>query len=180
MTDRAATERVTQATVRLAAAGNEAALAELVAEHYGAMSRVAYAILGDADQAADVVQAAWAKAWRRLSGIRDEARIRPWLMAVTANEARDLLRRRRRHPVMPLSLELPGGAAYEPEGEIKLIDLERVLRGLKPEERALLSLRYAGGLDSQEIAAQLGMSASGVRTRLHRLIQRLRTDLADE
>ena len=179
MTDRAATERVTQATVRLAAAGDDAALAELVAQHYGAMSRVAYAIVGDADQAADVVQAAWAKAWRRLSGIRDEARIRPWLMAVTANEARDVLRRRRRHPVMPLSMELPGVAA-DPEGAINLVDLERVLRGLRPDERALLSLRFAGGLDSQEIAAQLGMSPSGVRTRLHRLIQRLRTDLADE
>lgn len=180
MTERAATEHVTQATVKLAAAGNEAALAELVAQHYGAMSRVAYAIVGDADQAADVVQAAWAKAWRRLGGVRDEARIRPWLLAVTANEGRDVLRRRRRQPVMPLSLELPGRAADEPEGSINLVDLDRALGGLKPEDRALLSLRYAGGLDSREIAAQLGMSASGVRTRLHRLIQRLRTDLADE
>ena len=115
MTDRAATERVSQATVRMAAAGNEAALAELVAEHYGAMSRVAYAIVGDADQAAEVVQAAWAKAWRRLHGIRDEARIRPWLMAVTANEARDTPRRQRRRPVMPLSVELPGSAGDDPE-----------------------------------------------------------------
>jgi RNA polymerase sigma-70 factor (ECF subfamily) len=180
MTDRAATESVTQATVRLAAAGNEAAFASLVAEHYAAMSRVAYVILGDADDTADAVQAAWAKAWRRLHSVRDETRIRPWLLAVTANEARDALRRQRRSRALPLTFDLEGPSGDDPEGAINLVDLERVLRGLKPDERALLSLRYAGGLDSGEIAAQLGMSASGVRTRLFRLVQRLRTDLADE
>jgi RNA polymerase sigma-70 factor (ECF subfamily) len=180
MTDRAATERVSEATVRLAASGNEAAIAALVNEHHAAMARVAYVILGDADQAADAVQAAWVKAWRRLHTVRDQDRVRPWLLAVTANVARDALRHRRRHRAVPLSFEIEGSAADDPEGSINLVDLERVLRGLRPDERALLSLRYAGGLDSGEIAAQLGMTASGVRTRLFRLVQRLRTDLADE
>jgi RNA polymerase sigma-70 factor (ECF subfamily) len=137
-------------------------------------------ILGDADQAADAVQAAWIKAWRRLHTVRDEDRVRPWLLAVTANVARDALRHRRRHHAVPLSIDVEGSATDDPEGTINLVDLERVLRGLRPDERALLSLRYAGGLDSGEIAAQLGLTASGVRTRLFRLVQRLRTDLADE
>jgi RNA polymerase sigma-70 factor (ECF subfamily) len=94
--------------------------------------------------------------------------------------ARDALRHRRRHHAVPLSIDVEGSATDDPEGTINLVDLERVLRGLRPDERALLSLRYAGGLDSGEIAAQLGLTASGVRTRLFRLVQRLRTDLADE
>ena len=64
-------------------------------------------------------------------------------------------------------------------GGIDVLDLERVLRGLEPEDRALLTLRYVGGLDSGEIAMQLGMSASGVRTRLMGLLGRLRMDLGD-
>ena len=180
MTDRAATESVTQATVRLAAAGNEAALAALVGEHHAAMARVAYVILGEtAHQAADAVQAAWVKAWRRLHTVRDEARVRAWLVAVAANVARDALRRQRRRSALPLSIDLPSQGSDDPDRAIDVVDLERVLRGLRPEDRALLSLRYVGGLDSGEIAAQLGMSASGVRTRLLRLLERLRMDLGD-
>jgi len=55
--------------------------------------------------------------------------------------------------------------------------LRRVLRGLTADERTLLALRYVAGLDSTEIAAQLGGSASGIRSRLARLLVRLRIDL---
>jgi len=51
---------------------------------------------------------------------------------------------------------------------------------LDPDERTLLALRFGAGLDSSQIAAQLGMSASGVRSRLSRLIDRLRVDLGHE
>jgi len=66
------------------------------------------------------------------------------------------------------------------DASVDIVDLDRVLRGLKAEDRSLLAMRYAAGLDSAEIARQLGMSASGVRSRLARLLQRLREDLALE
>jgi RNA polymerase sigma factor (sigma-70 family) len=53
---------------------------------------------------------------------------------------------------------------------LELVDLQRALRGLKPEERGLLAMRFAADFDSAEIAQQLGMSASGVRSRLARLL----------
>jgi RNA polymerase sigma factor (sigma-70 family) len=53
-----------------------------------------------------------------------------------------------------------------------------VLARLKPEERTLVGLRYAAGLDSAEIGTVLGVSASGVRSRLNRLLDRLRAELA--
>ena len=68
----------------------------------------------------------------------------------------------------------------DPADSISTVDLARVLRGLDPDERTLLALRFAAGLDSTEIAAQLGLSASGVRSRLARLIERLRSDLDDD
>jgi RNA polymerase sigma factor (sigma-70 family) len=66
----------------------------------------------------------------------------------------------------------------DPIEGVSLLDLARVLGGLKPDDRALLALRFEAGLDSTRIASQMGMSASGVRSRLARLLDRLRADLA--
>ena len=65
-------------------------------------------------------------------------------------------------------------------GAIDHVDLANALRHLKPEDRALVALRYAAGLDSTELAPFLGISASGVRTRLSRLLDRLRKELGDD
>ena len=166
-----------EATVRRAAEGDESALAQLVVEHHASITRVAFVIVGDPALAADAVQAAWAIAWRRLGGLRDPAQIRAWLVAIAANEARKALQRGRRRPVVDLSASLDRHGDGDPADVIGLVDLERALRRLKPDERSLIALRYVAGLDSTEIAAQLGGSASGVRSRLSRILDRLRTDL---
>ncbi len=164
------------ATVRLAAAGDERAFAHLVTEYHPSMARVAYAITGNADTAADAVQAAWVIAWRRLGGLRDHGSVRAWLVAIAANEARQQIRRQGGRVILDISAtDLPGRG--DPADGIATIDLARVIRGLKPDDRALLALRYVAGLDSTEIAAQLGGSASGVRSRLARLVERLRLEL---
>jgi RNA polymerase sigma factor (sigma-70 family) len=165
------------ANVRLAAAGDQTAFANLVDEHHAAMARVAYAITGNTDSAADAVQSAWTIAWRRLGALRDHASVRAWLVAIAANEARQAIRRQGGRTVLDLSTtpDLPGRG--DPADRISTLDLARVLRTLKPDDRALLALRYVAGLDSSEIAAQLGGSASGVRTRLSRLVERLRMEL---
>jgi RNA polymerase sigma-70 factor, ECF subfamily len=165
------------ATVRQAAAGDEVAFARLVAEHHASMARVAFAITGDAETAADAVQVAWATAWRRLGSLRDPLTIRAWLVAIAANEARQVLRRQRRRTLVNFEAigDLP--ADGEPGDRISAVDLARVLRGLDPDDRSLLALRFAARLDSSEIAAQLGMTASGVRSRLSRLLEHVRTEL---
>lgn len=164
--------------VRLAAGGDEAAFARLVETHHAAMARVAYVICGDADLARDAVQTAWGIAWRRLASLRDPAQVRAWLVAIAANEARGIHRRGRgRAPTVTLDnvLEASGGA--DPAEGIAVVDLRRVLARLAPDDRTLLALRYVSGLDSTEIATQLGMSASGVRSRLSRLLEKLRMEL---
>jgi len=178
MTDVAASDATAlETTVRRAAEGDESAFARLVAEHHASMTRVAFVIVGDPAIAADAVQAAWAIAWQRLGGLRDPAQLRAWLVAIAANEARQALRRGRRRPVVDLSASLDRRGDGDPADTIGLVDLERALRRLKPEERSLIALRYVAGLDSTEIATQLGGSASGVRSRLSRILDRLRTDL---
>jgi RNA polymerase sigma-70 factor, ECF subfamily len=177
MTDIAIGQATTEATVRSAATGDQVAFARLVAEHHASMARVAFVVCGDAETTEDVVQSAWAIAWRRIGSLRDPSHVRAWLVAIAANEARQAVRRRRRVTIVDLSEDV---IDVHGDDSADLADLQRVLRGLKPEERGLLAMRYAGGLESMEIAAQLGISASGVRSRLARLLERLRVDLALE
>lgn len=164
--------------VQSAANGDEVAFARLVAEHHVSMARVAFVICGDAETTRDAVQSAWVIAWRRLRSLRDPSQVRAWLVAIAANEARQIVRRRRRVTIVDLSDDVARADGADADGSLDLVDLQRVLRGLKAEERGLLAMRFAAGLESAEIAEQLGMSASGVRSRLARLLERLRDDLA--
>jgi RNA polymerase sigma factor (sigma-70 family) len=58
-----------------------------------------------------------------------------------------------------------------------MVDLERALGTLSPDDRRLLAMRYVADLDSTVIASRLGMTASGVRSRLSRTLDRLRREL---
>jgi RNA polymerase sigma factor (sigma-70 family) len=111
--------------------------------------------------------------------LRDPRQIRPWLVRIAANEAKQAMRRRRRDRVVDISDRVIGVDGSVPIA-LELVDLERALRRLTPDERSLLAMRYAAGLESAEIAQQLGLSASGVRSRLARSLERLRADLALE
>jgi RNA polymerase sigma-70 factor (ECF subfamily) len=166
-------------TARLAAGGDEAAFHRLVVQHHASMARVAFVICGDAEAARDAVQSAWSIAWRRLGTVRDISQVQAWLIAIAANEARQIVRRRRLRPVVDISDSMERIAAAEGDDMAELIDLQRALARLKADDRRLLALRFVAGFDSTEIARHLGLSPSGVRTRLARLIERLRKDLTN-
>lgn len=179
MTEFAIAEAVPiETTVRRAAAGDASAFARLVLIHHASMARVAYVICGDPDVTQDVLQAAWTIAWRRLRELRQPKQVRSWLVAVAANEARQAVRRRRTIRIVDVSEAVDAMGDGDPAEAIGVVDLQRALRGLSADDRVLLALRYVAGLDSTEIAGQLGGSASGIRSRLARLIDRLRADLA--
>ena len=90
--------------VAQATAGDEAAFTRIVRAHHADMTRVCFVICGDLDLADEAVGAAWPIAWRKLSSLRDPDRLRPWLVSVAANEARQLIRRQRRRTVVELSM----------------------------------------------------------------------------
>ena len=171
--------------VRAAALGDEAAFTELVARHHRDLLRVAYVICRDIALAEDSVQAAWAVAWRRLGDVKDPERVRSWLVAVAANEARRIMRSRHASviEISVADIELAGvpDLRSDPLAEgIASADLRRVLASLDPTDRALIALRYVAELSSDEIGRALGMSSSGARGRLSRLLLRLRGDLRDD
>ena len=111
-------------------------------------------VSGDEQVAQDAAQSAWAIAWRKLDSVRDPVHVRSWLATVAANEARQVLRRRRRETLTAIELDADGRAG-NPVGddlsdEIERADLANALRHLKPEDRALLALRFVAGFDAAE------------------------------
>jgi len=168
------------ALIARAAAGDEAAFARIVQAHHDDMIRVCFVICGDLDLADEAVQAGWAIAWRKLGTLRDPNRLRPWLASVAANEARQLLRRNRRRTIVELTMAGDAAGGSDPDGRAVDLDLANALARLKPDDRLLLALRYVAGFDSTELARATGRSASGIRARLARLLDRLRTELGDD
>ena len=180
MTSLALDSAATASTVERAIAGDEVAFARLVGAYHVDLVRVAFVVCGDEGLAEDAAQAAWWIAWRKLPSLRDHDHPRPWLVAVAANEARKLVRREHRHPVVELKIESAPSPDADPAGAIENVDLANALGRLKAEDRALVALRYAADLDSTELAPFVGISPSGVRTRLSRLLDRLREELGDD
>jgi RNA polymerase sigma-70 factor, ECF subfamily len=165
--------------VREAALGGHAAFTRIVSAHHADMLRVSLAICGDSAMSEDAVQAAWSLAWRRLPSLRNPGQLRPWLISIAANQARDSLRRARRRPVVELEVADRDAGAVDPADRPGDIDLRNALARLDPRDRTLVALRYVAGLDSFELGRALGMSASGTRARLARILDRLRTELGD-
>jgi RNA polymerase sigma factor (sigma-70 family) len=164
--------------VERAVAGDEVAFARIVAAHHGDMARIAFFVCGDLDIAEEAEQSAWAVAYGRLKDLRDPDRLRAWLMSIAANEARQIGRSRRRRTVRELAL-----ADATPPSDVDraaFIDLANAVARLNDRDRAIVGLRFVGGFDAAEIGKELGMSPSGVRVRLHRLLGRLRKDLGDD
>jgi RNA polymerase sigma factor (sigma-70 family) len=170
--------------VAQAAIGDEVAFAYIVAAHRDDMARVCFVVCNDVHLAQEAAQAAWPIAWRKLSTIRDPERLRPWLLAIAANEARGLARRRGRRwmreiPVDQFSDGPMIASAGDPSDRVPAIDLANAIAHLDLEDRTIVGMRYAAGLSSAEIALAIGMSERGVRARLARLLARLREDLRD-
>lgn len=166
--------------VRSAAGGDEQALRALVSTHSAGMARLAFAILGDAEQSKDAVQLAWEIAWRKLSSLRDPTRVRSWLLVLAANEARRLARRTRTRRTAEAAAAAAAASVGDIERAERWADLERALARLDPSARELLGLRFGLGMRSADIAEHLGSTPNAVRLRLTRVVSRLRTELQME
>jgi RNA polymerase sigma-70 factor (ECF subfamily) len=171
--------------VQLAAAGDTMAFARIVAAYHADMIRVAFVVSGgDQDVADDAVQAAWSIAWQKLDSLRDPDRLKPWLVAVAANEARQLCRKERSRSLVHFDIGLPDLGIVDP-GEpdpaerADAIDLEGALQHLAPDERVLLALRYEAGLDSSAIGSLMGRPSATIRWRLAKMMTKLRKELSD-
>jgi len=170
-------------------AGEASAFDVLVARWEDKIRGAAYRFLGSEEEARDVAQEAFLKAYRALEGFKGEARFSSWLYQIATNLCRDRLRRRRTRAAVSLEeLEETGPVIAETRpGAHELLvqsDLARAVRravhALSEEQREVVILKEYQGLTFLEIAQSLDLPVSTVKTRLYRGLGQLRLRLERE
>jgi RNA polymerase sigma-70 factor (ECF subfamily) len=170
-------------------AGESSAFDLLVARWEDRIRGACYRFLGSEEEARDVAQEAFLKAYRAIGGFKREARFSSWLYQIATNLCRDRLRRRRTRATVSLEeMEETGGAIAEtrPGADQRLLqdDLARVVRraieALAEEQREVLILKEYEGLTFLEIAQALDVPVSTVKTRMYRGLGQLRQRLERE
>jgi len=156
--------------IRAARDGDGIAFADLMRPLYATAFRVAFAVLHDSGEAEDAVQEAAFKAWKKLGSVRSGAPLRPWFLAIVANQCRSV-RRKNWASVSPLQIVAADRKTSDPDTRM---DLERALVGLDYDQRLVLVLRYYLDMPYEEIAQTMGITAKAARTRAERAIHRLR------
>jgi len=174
------------ALVAAAQRGGEDAFAAVVRPHLEIAFRLAYVITGNAAEAEDAVQDALVKAWRALGRFRAGEPVRPWLLRIVANEARNRRRSAGRQAALALQAAgeaASGDAAPSPEaallGEERREELVAALNRLSEADRETIALRYFLDLSEAETAAALGVRPGTVKSRLSRALERLRVELGE-
>jgi RNA polymerase sigma factor (sigma-70 family) len=167
--------------VERARGGDAAAFGVLVRDHQEIAFRTAYLITRNAADAEDATQIALTNAWRALPRFRRGAPVRPWLLAIVANEARNRRRAEGRREGLTLRAahELPsGGAAPSPEGRVVAAEaraeLLEGLERLREDDRLVLACRYLLELGEEETAQVLSVRRGTVKSRTSRALDRLR------
>lgn len=141
----------------------------LVRRYFSMVYAVAYASLGNHEQAQDAVQETFLKAFTRLDSLRDPAKFKQWLVSITRNVCHSLRRTETRHASSTLE-EADDRAAVLPNIETR--DLHRLIRGklmaLDEGPREVLLLHYFAGKPQKEIAELLGISPEAAQKRVSR------------
>jgi RNA polymerase sigma-70 factor (ECF subfamily) len=158
--------------LRQAIAGDERSFDALIGPLVEPGYRLAVSMLGQREEAEDVVQEAAIKAWRNLNQLKDASVVRSWFFSIVANQCRTVRRGRWWSVVRLAAPEQPRPG---PEEEaVQRTDLERALRRLGPDDRLALYLRYYMDLPLNEVAAVLGISETAAKSRIHRAAQGLK------
>jgi RNA polymerase sigma-70 factor (ECF subfamily) len=165
--------------LRAAASGDGAAFGLLVERYQEVAFRAAYLIVRDVQEAEDVAQDAFVRAYRRLDTFRQGEPFRPWLLRIVQHTALNAVRSRGRRAgllgrfaaIAPRSVDPPDAAVLAAGEAAQVL---AAIDELPPDDRAILHLRYFLDLPEREIAAAMARPPGTVKSRLHRAGRRLR------
>jgi RNA polymerase sigma-70 factor (ECF subfamily) len=165
--------------VMLAREGDHDAFTRLALSSIGRLNAVARLILHDTTIAEDAVQDALVEAWRNLRTLRDPDRFDAWLNRLLVRACQDAWRRRSRRALVELPLRpIDDSPIGDVQSRVALADeLERGLRRLTVDQRAVLVLTFYLDLPLADVAAATGVPVGTVKSRLNRSISALRASL---
>lgn len=179
--------------VRKVLQGDVNAFEKLVTEYERAVYAIAQRMTGNAEDAADMTQETFIKAYNSLSSFRGDSKFSVWLYRIANNVCLDFLRSRSRKPTVSLSTEDDDGEetqldiADESQSPELLLEsaltrdaVRRGLDSLPPDYKQILLLREIQGLSYEEIAAALGIESGTVKSRIFRARKRLCTFLIED
>jgi RNA polymerase sigma-70 factor, ECF subfamily len=159
--------------LKRAKAGDRAAFEVLVGPLIDQGFRLAFGMLHDREAAEDVVQEATVRSWRKLGNLRAGTPMRPWYLAIVANQCRSVFRSRWWSVI--LAETVAGRSRDEFEDRIaRGADLRAALRRLAPEQRLVLVLRYYLDLSLDEVAATAGIPVGTAKSRINRGLAAMR------
>jgi RNA polymerase sigma-70 factor, ECF subfamily len=179
------------AAVARACAGDTDAFRVLVERYSRKVFRLAYRMTQNEQDAEDVVQEAFLRAYRRLKQFESRSSFGTWIFRITANAAMDLTRKRGRHEQaeqpIPETEDSADALAQMPapdptpdrillSGELKH-KVESVLASLSPQVRTAFVLRHYEGMSIEEIGSVLGLKVSATKNSIFRAVQKLRKEL---
>ncbi len=171
--------------------GEERALDELVRRHQQRLYSVAYRMTFNREDALDITQDAFIKAYRKIGSWKPTGSFQAWLLRLTTNQAIDHIRRRKRYGMrsageaarVEMDVELAAPAAAETDRAAGVLEIEerihRALSTLSPSQRTVFVLRHYEGMKLREIAPVLGCSVGSVKVHLFRAMRKLREELRD-
>src|SRR5437868_2814 len=180
------------ALIQRCASGDDAAFAELVAEHQRMVVQLAMNLLGDRDEAMDLSQDVFIRVFRTIGQFRGQSALRTWIYRIAVNQARNrhrFWRRRRRSDQVSLDAHVEAhgdfqcGAESGPDRILAQKELatrlQDALDALPFDQRTVIVLREVDGLSYDEIAFSLGVAVGTVKSRLTRARQTLRAGLQE-
>jgi RNA polymerase sigma-70 factor (ECF subfamily) len=149
---------------------------------------LAYRVIGKEEDARDVCQDAFLRAYRALPGFKGQAKFSSWLYRIALNLCRDWVRRQRRAPVSQLPEDVDAGELAAEAGPVESIEdlvarrelsaiVEEAMSELSEEQRTAIILKEYHGMTFQEIADMQGCPLSTVKTRLYQGLSLLRRRL---
>jgi RNA polymerase sigma-70 factor, ECF subfamily len=167
--------------VRQVQGGDVERYAALVQRHYGACLRFGVRMLGNPQDAEEVVQDTFVRAYRSLHRYQDRDRFRAWLFRILVNQCRSVLRRQQRRSRLFVPYEAAEAAEpLEPVDPCWGTAVQRALQQLSPPLREALLLRCVEELSYEEIAESTGAGASAVKMRAMRAREQMRRLLQEK
>ncbi|GAC1639472.1 MAG: sigma-70 family RNA polymerase sigma factor [Candidatus Dormibacteraceae bacterium] len=163
--------------VSRAKAGDRSAFDELVGPLVDQAFRLAFGMLHDREAAEDVVQEATVRSWRKLGNLRPGAEMRPWYLAIVANQCRTVARGRWWSVIRLEGITRAPGTGFE-DRIVRGADVRAALRKLVPDQREALVLRYYLDLPVEEVASITGVPVGTVKSRINRGLAALRPHIS--